>query len=278
MHDADSVARAAVEAVRAQGHRVLLSPGWADLALADDQEGCFAVGEVNHHALFPRVAAVVHHGGAGTTTTAALAGAPQVVVPQLADQPYWPGRVADLGIGAAHDGPNPTFESLSAALGVVLATETEPAQPLWQARSAPTARRWPRSCCSTRSVEIDARQGARHLVVRPDQQPDLWMPAKGQSWASPSHTWGLTGLGSGAEDPRRNGRLRGRPVGPCRRSGRQAHGGWRGAFMLSGRSRKSVKASRCARAQRRKVRGGRPVTFSRWGGSGTHQSSRHRRS
>lgn len=124
LHDADSVARAAVEAVRAHGHRVLLSPGWADLALADDQEGCFAVGEVNHHALFPRVAAVVHHGGAGTTTTAALAGAPQVVVPQLADQPYWPGRVADLGIGAAHDGPNPTFESLSAALGVVLATET----------------------------------------------------------------------------------------------------------------------------------------------------------
>ncbi|MFD7300835.1 glycosyltransferase [Streptomyces pharetrae] len=124
MHDADAVARAAVEAVRAHGHRVLLSPGWADLALADDQEGCFAVGEVNHHALFPRVAAVVHHGGAGTTTTAALAGAPQVVVPQLADQPYWAGRVADLGIGAAHDGPNPTFESLSAALGVVLTTET----------------------------------------------------------------------------------------------------------------------------------------------------------
>ena len=63
------------------------------------------------------VAAVVHHGGAGTTTTAARAGAPQVVVPQAADQPYWAGRVADLGIGVAHDGPTPTFESLSAALG-----------------------------------------------------------------------------------------------------------------------------------------------------------------
>ena len=66
----------------------------------------------------------MHHGGAGTTTTAARAGAPQVVVPQMADQPYWAGRVADLGIGAAHDGPTPTFESLSAALATALAPET----------------------------------------------------------------------------------------------------------------------------------------------------------
>ncbi|MET9831898.1 glycosyltransferase [Streptomyces sp. NPDC006385] len=124
MRDAEGVARAAVEAVRARGRRVLVGRGWADLALTDDQDDCFVVGEVNQQALFRRVAAVVHHGGAGTTTTAALAGAPQVIVPQLADQPYWAGRVADLGIGAAHDGPTPSFESLSAALEVALAPET----------------------------------------------------------------------------------------------------------------------------------------------------------
>ena len=112
------VARVAIEAIRAQGRRALVSRGWADLALIDDRDDCFAVGEVNHQALFGRVAAVVHHGGAGTTTTAARAGAPQVVVPQIADQPYWAGRVADLGIGAAHDGPTPTAESLSAALEI----------------------------------------------------------------------------------------------------------------------------------------------------------------
>ena len=66
----------------------------------------------------------MHHGGAGTTPTAARAGAPQVVVPQMADQPYWAGRVADLGIGAAHDGPTPTTESLSAALRTALTPET----------------------------------------------------------------------------------------------------------------------------------------------------------
>ncbi|MEU9372723.1 glycosyltransferase [Streptomyces sp. NPDC048255] len=118
------IARITVEAARAQDRRVLVSRGWADLALADDADDCFAVGDVSHPVLFRRVAAVVHHGGAGTTTTAALAGAPQVVVPQFVDQPYWAARVAELGIGAAHDGPTPTFESLSAALSTTLTPET----------------------------------------------------------------------------------------------------------------------------------------------------------
>ncbi|MGY5123489.1 glycosyltransferase [Streptomyces nigrescens] len=117
-------ARVAIEAIRAQGRRVLVRRGWADLALIDDRDDCFVVGEVNQQALFGRVAAVVHHGGAGTTTTATRAGTPQVVVPQGVDQPYWAGRVAELGIGAAHDGPTPTFESLSAGLRTALTPET----------------------------------------------------------------------------------------------------------------------------------------------------------
>jgi vancomycin aglycone glucosyltransferase len=124
MRVAKDSARAAIEAIRAQGRRALLAHGWADLALIDDRDDCFAVGEVNQQALFGRVAAVVHHGGAGTTTTAAQAGAPQVVVPQAGDQSYWAGRVAALGIGTAHDGPTPTTESLSAALGTTLTPET----------------------------------------------------------------------------------------------------------------------------------------------------------
>ena len=116
MHTSTDLARVVIEAVRAQGRRAVVMRGWADLSLIDEQDDFFVVGGVNHHALFRRVAAIVHHGGAGTTTRAAAAGAPQVVVPQAADQPYWAGRVAELGIGVAHDGPTPTFESLSAAL------------------------------------------------------------------------------------------------------------------------------------------------------------------
>ena len=47
-----------------------------------------------------------------------------MVVPQWADQPYWADRVADLGIGTAHDGPAPTTGSLSAALRTALTPQT----------------------------------------------------------------------------------------------------------------------------------------------------------
>ncbi|MEW1644024.1 glycosyltransferase [Streptomyces sp. NPDC091219] len=119
------IARRAVEAIRAQGRRVLVSRGWADLDLGDDRDDCLAIGEVSHQSLFGKVAAVVHHGGAGTTLTAARAGAPQVVVPlPLADNPYWAGQVAELDLGAALDSPNPTSESLTVAFKTALAPET----------------------------------------------------------------------------------------------------------------------------------------------------------
>jgi vancomycin aglycone glucosyltransferase len=124
MRAPEDLARVGIKAIRAQGRRALLGRGWAGLAPVDDGDDCFAVGEVNQRVLFGRVAAVVHHGGAGTTATAARAGAPQVVVPQWGDQPYFASRVAALGIGAAHDVKPPTAESLSAALGTALAPGT----------------------------------------------------------------------------------------------------------------------------------------------------------
>jgi len=124
MRASSDLGQVVLEACRAHGRRVILSRGWADLAPRDELGDVVIVGDVNHQALFPRVAAVVHHGGAGTTTKAALAGAPQVVVPQIVDQPHWARRVAELGIGAAHDGPVPTSESLAAALQIALAPKT----------------------------------------------------------------------------------------------------------------------------------------------------------
>jgi vancomycin aglycone glucosyltransferase len=148
---ADS-ARAAVEAIRAQDRRVLISRGWAGLAPVDDEDDCLVIGEVNQQKLFERVAAVVHHGGAGTTTTAARAGAPQLVLPQGGDQIYWGRRVAELGIGVAHDGPTPTVQSLSVALRTVLTRET-------RARATAVAG----------DVSTDgARTAARLLIARDD--------------------------------------------------------------------------------------------------------------
>ena len=105
-----------VQTARALGRRAVVSRGWADLSVVDDDPDCLAIGEANLQALFKRVAAVVHHGGAGTTTSAALAGTPQVILPQIYDQHYWARRIQDLGIGTAHAPGAPTTDSLTRAL------------------------------------------------------------------------------------------------------------------------------------------------------------------
>ena len=112
----EDLSRVMIQTARALGRRAIVSRGWADLSLVDDEPDCLAIGEVNQQLLFKRVAAVVHHGGAGTTTAAGGAGAPQVVIPQHYDQHYWAHRIHHLGIGTAHAPGAPTSESLTSAL------------------------------------------------------------------------------------------------------------------------------------------------------------------
>lgn len=122
----ESAVQLVIDAVHAVGRRVILSRGWADLGLVDKAAGAIAIDDVNHQALFPRVAAVVHHGGAGTTTAAASAGAPQVLVPMFMDQFYWGQRVTDLDIGRvvpfASLEKNALVSALNDALGADRAT------------------------------------------------------------------------------------------------------------------------------------------------------------
>lgn len=123
VHAPRDVSQVMVNTARALGRRAIVSRGWADLSLVDDERDCLAVDEVNLQELFKLVAAVVHHGGAGTTTLAASAGAPQVVIPQVYDQHYWARRVHDLGIGTAHAPGAPTTDSLTSALTRTLQPE-----------------------------------------------------------------------------------------------------------------------------------------------------------
>ena len=123
MRATHDLGRVMIESARALGRRAIVARGWAELAAIDDEQDCLTVGEVNQQVLFRRVAAVVHHGGAGTTTAAAGAGAPQVVVPQMYDQPYWAARVDTLGIGVALPRGAPTTGSLTPALARALHPE-----------------------------------------------------------------------------------------------------------------------------------------------------------
>jgi vancomycin aglycone glucosyltransferase len=112
----EDLGRVMIQSARALGRRAIISRGWADLSLVDNEADCLAIGEANLQTLFQRVTVVVHHGGAGTTTIAALAGAPQVVIPQRYDQYYWAQRVRELGIGIAHAPGAPTADSLTSAI------------------------------------------------------------------------------------------------------------------------------------------------------------------
>ncbi|GAC1613606.1 MAG: glycosyltransferase [Gemmatimonadaceae bacterium] len=148
------LSKAMIETARALGRRAILSRGWADLSLVDNDPDCLCIGEVNHQALFHRVAAVVHHGGAGTTTAATRTGAPQVIIPQLHDQHYFAKRINDLGIGSAHPPAVPTTDSLTTALARTL-------QPGVAARA--------RSVASV--VRADGADVAAQRLIAVDSQP-----------------------------------------------------------------------------------------------------------
>ncbi|MCY1137015.1 glycosyltransferase [Actinoplanes sp. Pm04-4] len=83
-------------AVTRAGVRAVVQAGWAELGPAGDD--ILVVGDLPHEWLFPRTAAVVHHAGAGTAAAGLRAGVPAVPVPVLVDQPFWAGRLVDLGV------------------------------------------------------------------------------------------------------------------------------------------------------------------------------------
>jgi sterol 3beta-glucosyltransferase len=98
----------AIRAMLDGGRRVVVQGGRTDAS-----PSLLRIGAVDHRALFPRAALVVHHGGAGTSHAAVAAGVPSVVVPHVGDQRYWADRLHRLGAAPA---PVPVRNLSGAAL------------------------------------------------------------------------------------------------------------------------------------------------------------------
>ncbi|WP_114853702.1 glycosyltransferase [Brachybacterium sp. YJGR34] len=82
--------------------RGIVATGWGGIAGgASPSRDVLVIDGAPHDWLFPRMRAVVHHGGAGSTAAGLRAGRPTLVVPFLGDQPFWGGRVQDIGAGPA---------------------------------------------------------------------------------------------------------------------------------------------------------------------------------
>jgi UDP:flavonoid glycosyltransferase YjiC (YdhE family) len=88
-----------VEAITHSEQRAVLLSGWTGMGGIDLPPSIYLLDAAPHSWLFPRMRAIVHHGGAGTTAESLRVGVPAVIVPHLADQPFWGARVADLGVG-----------------------------------------------------------------------------------------------------------------------------------------------------------------------------------
>ena len=100
MGDPGQRTRVAIEAARRNGLQALIVTGWGGLQKLEAQEGVYFVDSVSHAVVLPKVQVAVHHGGAGTVHAALRAGVPSVVVPFIADQPWWGSLLHRRGLGS----------------------------------------------------------------------------------------------------------------------------------------------------------------------------------
>ena len=96
--DARNRTRIAIDAARAAGMQALVVTGWGGLADLGEQQGVMTIASAVHDKVLPLVEVAVHHGGAGTVHSVVRAGTPSVVVPFIADQPWWGAQLHRLGI------------------------------------------------------------------------------------------------------------------------------------------------------------------------------------
>lgn len=115
--DPQRLTELAVESLLRTGQRGIIARGWAGLDSDHLPESIYLLDAAPHDWLFPRCAAVIHHGGSGTTAAGLHAGVPAMIVPFIADQPFWGTRLAATGVGLPPITPDDlTIRNLSDAI------------------------------------------------------------------------------------------------------------------------------------------------------------------
>lgn len=100
---AEDRGRAIVQAARDRGIRAVIATGLGGIAVPDALRGddVLVVESVPHEQVLPGAVAAIHHGGIGTVQAATAAGTVSVIVPFIADQPFWGARLHDAGLAPA---------------------------------------------------------------------------------------------------------------------------------------------------------------------------------
>jgi sterol 3beta-glucosyltransferase len=96
--DAEMINTIVCEALKQTDNRGIILSGWGGVKKRSSNDVMY-LESAPHDWLLPRCKMIIHHGGAGTTSAGLRAGIPHVVVPFMADQPFWGNRVHAIGAG-----------------------------------------------------------------------------------------------------------------------------------------------------------------------------------
>jgi sterol 3beta-glucosyltransferase len=86
------------KSLKQTNNRGVILSGWGSMK-RESTNNLLYLESVPHDWLLPKCKMIIHHGGAGTTSAGLRAGIPQVIVPFMADQPFWGSRVHVVGVG-----------------------------------------------------------------------------------------------------------------------------------------------------------------------------------
>ncbi len=86
------------EVLKQMNNRGIILSGWGSVKSRSSKDLLY-LESAPHDWLLPRCKMVIHHGGAGTTSAGLRAGIPNIVVPFIAEQPFWGNRVNAIGAG-----------------------------------------------------------------------------------------------------------------------------------------------------------------------------------
>jgi sterol 3beta-glucosyltransferase len=87
------------ESLKRTNNRGIILSGWGSTKRESTNDLLY-LESAPHDWLLPKCKMLIHHGGAGTTSAALRAGISQVVVPFMADQPFWGSRVYAVGVAS----------------------------------------------------------------------------------------------------------------------------------------------------------------------------------
>ena len=95
--NADRVDAVVRDALKQTNNRGIILSGWGSVRHESTSDLLY-LESASHDWLLPKCKMLIHHGGAGTTSAGLRAGIPQIVVPFMADQPFWGNRVYAIGV------------------------------------------------------------------------------------------------------------------------------------------------------------------------------------